>query len=160
MRIQTLLVALGLAALAAGCQKGSGGYTGGAWGTGKGKGKTPPAAVRSMPANAEQIKEAIGGYFARTENRVSDPTFLAISEPIKVKQNQGTALAYWVQYTATNAYGDLQMGQHELFVLKDGQVMIYARTGDEVREKMGERWANEHRPPPWPDVLPTDAGKK
>jgi hypothetical protein len=154
MRFRTAIAMLGVAVLAAGCGKGKGSYSEGSWGTGKGKGKVPQSAERSMPANAEALKEAMGGYLARPEVRVNGPTFLAISEPIPIKQSQGTAMAYWVQYTATNSYGDQVLGQHDLFILKDGHVTGHYRTTDEIRDKLGTRWVEEHRPPPWPDVVP------
>lgn len=158
MRIRTLFVTLGLAALAAGCQKGSSNYAGGSSAAAS-KTSASTGAQRSMPANAEPLKEAIATYLARPENRISEPEFLAISEPIPIKQNEGAAQAYWVQYTATNSYGLPQISQHDLFLLKGGQVVAHYRTADEIQTNLGIRWAKEHRPPSWPEVKPAKVKK-
>ena len=152
MRVHTLIGVLCLALLTAGCGKRSGGGYSGTWsqaGTGVKAGRL---AERSFPANGDEIKQAIANYLARPEVRIKEPIFKAISDRIPVKEGGGTVDGYWVQFTATNSYGDSMLRNHDLFLLKDGQVIAWYRTQEEIRQRLGTRWLDEHPTPVWPDV--------
>ncbi len=159
MRGRTLLVvALGLAVLPAGCGKRSAG-TGGGWVEGGKKGKSGVSGERSMPANAEELKQAMANYLARPEVRVKEPRFYAIAEPFPVKLSDGTAQGYWVQFTATDSLGNKMLRNHDLFLVRNGQVIAWYRTKEELIDRFGPRWSDEHRPPPWPDVVTAEPKK-
>lgn len=155
MRTRTSVAAWGLMALLmAGCGGRSGGGYSGTWAVDGTRKSISKIAERSFPANAEELKQAITGFLAKPfSGNVRDPNFLAISEPIQIKQNEGTVLGYWVQYTATDSYGNTMLRNHDLFLMKDGNVIAWYRTTEEVRERLGTRWVDEHAPPPWPDVV-------
>jgi hypothetical protein len=155
MRIQGLFLLLALAVLAAGCGKRTpGGYSESPSKPGKGK-QLSMYAERSFPADSEPLKDALANFMSTSfAGGFSDIEFLAISEPFKVKQRGGTAQAYWVQYTATDSLANRVLRHHELFIVRDGKIIDQCRTKQEIRDKFGTRFADDHLPPAWPDPEP------
>ena len=136
MRICASIVVLGLAALAVGCGKGSGGYSGRRLGHEQGQN---PIYHRTLSGRCRKMPRRFNKRLASTW---PGPRFASRSLPSwpfpnrsKSSKPKGRHWAYWVQYTATNSYGDTMYGQHDLFILKDDKVVGHYRTIDESSRK-------------------------
>jgi hypothetical protein len=101
---------------------------------------------------ADRIANAAYEYLEGPNARLRGIEFVKIAKPIKSMRNGQEAEYVYVQFHCVNNFNEKAQHQRDLLIVQGGKVVEHFRNREEIENRLGSIWYQNHLPPGWPPI--------